>query len=78
LSSFAYSTPGSVAEKLDYFIAEYNDKDKKDEGGGLDEEHEDIEVLELGFDEAYGKIGTGEIQDAKTIVLLQHAKIHVM
>ncbi|MDB5193410.1 MAG: GDP-mannose pyrophosphatase [Segetibacter sp.] len=74
----AYSTPGAIAEKLHYFIAEYTERDKKDEGGGLDEEQEDIEILEMSFDEAYGKIKTGEIQDAKTIMLLQHAKIHIL
>ena len=45
-------------------------------GGGIDHEQEDIEVLELPFDKAYSMIGIGEIKDAKTIMLLQYAKIH--
>ena len=49
---------------------------KVNEGGGLDSEHEDIEVLEISFSEAYNMILTGEIQDLKTITLLQHAKIN--
>lgn len=73
----AYSTPGSVAEMLHYYVAEYTDKQKTSEGGGLEEESEDIEVIELAFDEAYSKIETGEIKDAKTIILLQYAKINL-
>ena len=45
-------------------------------GGGKPSEGEDIEVLELPFERALAMIGTGEIQDAKTILLLQHAKLH--
>lgn len=49
---------------------------KVSEGGGLEEEQENIEVLELDFDLAYNMIGTGEIKDGKTIMLLQYAKIN--
>jgi nudix-type nucleoside diphosphatase (YffH/AdpP family) len=69
-----YSTPGAVTEKLHYFIAEYSEDQKISEGGGLDEEGEEIEVLEMPFKEAYLKIETGEIRDAKTVILLQYAK----
>jgi len=48
---------------------------KVSEGGGLEEEQENIEVLELKFDEAYKMIQSGEIKDSKTIILLQYAKI---
>ena len=71
-----YSTPGAVTEKIHYFLAEYSDEMKISEGGGLEEETEEIEVLELDFEKALEMISTGEICDAKTIILLQHAKIH--
>jgi len=71
-----YSTPGAVTEKIHYFIAEYNDEMKMNEGGGLEEETEEIEVLELDFENALTMISTGEICDAKTIILLQYAQIH--
>lgn len=72
----SYMSPGSVTEILYFFIAEYNQNMKVSNGGGLDEEQENIEVLELNFEEAFQMIKTGEIKDAKTIMLLQYAKIH--
>ena len=63
-------------EKIHYFIAEYNDEMKMNEGGGLEDETEEIEVLELDFENALTMISTGEICDAKTIILLQYAQIH--
>jgi nudix-type nucleoside diphosphatase (YffH/AdpP family) len=72
-----YSTPGSVAEMLFYFVAEYTPKQRVGEGGGLDEESEDIEVIELRFEDAYLKLQTGEIKDAKTAILLQYAKLNL-
>lgn len=66
---------GSVTEILYLFTGEYDDSMKVSEGGGLDIENENIEVLEMTFNEAYAMIATGEIKDAKTILLLQHAKI---
>lgn len=72
-----YSTPGAVTEKIHYFIAEYDAEMKISEGGGLEAETEEIEVLELPFETTFNMIYTGEIKDAKTIVLLQHAKIHI-
>jgi len=71
-----YMSPGAVTEILHFFIAEYNEKMKVSEGGGLDAEQEQIEVLEFDFNEAYNMIATGEIKDAKTIMLLQYAKIN--
>lgn len=70
-----YMSPGSVTEILYLFIGEYDQSMKVSEGGGLDAEQENIEVLEYTFDEAYAMIESGEITDAKTILLLQHAKI---
>lgn len=72
-----YSTPGSVAEKINYYIAYYSNEQKVGSGGGLDEEKEDIEVIELPFQEAFDKIQRGEIKDAKTVILLQYAKLYL-
>lgn len=71
-----YSTPGAVTEKIHYFIAEYSDAMKISEGGGLEEETEEIEVVEFSFEKALKMISTGEICDAKTIILLQYAQIN--
>lgn len=70
-----YMSPGAVTEILYLFVGEYNESMKVSEGGGLASEQENIEVLEYTFDEAYAMIESGEITDAKTILLLQHAKI---
>lgn len=70
-----YMSPGSVTEILYLFVGEYDESMKVSSGGGLDAEQENIEVLEYTFDEAYTMIESGEITDAKTILLLQHAKI---
>lgn len=71
----AYMSPGSVTEKLSLFLAEYDAGSKVSSGGGLEDEGEDIEVLELGIDQALRMIETGEIADAKTIMLLQHVRL---
>lgn len=71
----AYMSPGSVTEILYFFIAEYSKEMKIANGGGLDEEGENIEVLELAFEETLKMIDSGEIKDAKTIMLLQHLRI---
>lgn len=72
----AYMSPGSVTEIIHFFVGEYTKEMKIHEGGGLDEEQENIEILEYSFDEALQMIVSGEIKDAKTIILLQHAKIN--
>jgi len=71
----AFMSPGSVTERLHFFVGEYSDQDKVSEGGGLEAEGEEIEVLELPLDEALAMIDTGEIKDGKTIMLLQYAKL---
>lgn len=71
----AYMSPGSVTEILYFFIAEYSKDMKVSDGGGLEEEAENIEVLECPFAKALEMIKTGEIKDAKTIMLLQHLKL---
>ena len=72
----AYMSPGSVTEILYFFVAEYSKDMKVSEGGGHHEEQENIEVLELGFNDALNRIATGEIKDGKTIMLLQYAQIN--
>jgi nudix-type nucleoside diphosphatase (YffH/AdpP family) len=72
----SYMSPGSVSEILYFFIAEYTPSMKVNEGGGIEHEQEDIEVLEIPFGEAFEMIGRGEIRDAKTIMLLQYMKIN--
>ena len=71
-----YMSPGSVTEIVHFFIGQYSASMKTSEGGGLDHEQENIEVLELPFNQAYAMIESGEIKDAKTIMLLQYAKLH--
>ena len=70
----AFMCPGAVTEVLHFFIGEYSTDQKINGGGGLEAEGEDIEVLEMTFEEAFGMIERGEMKDAKTIMLLQYAK----
>jgi nudix-type nucleoside diphosphatase (YffH/AdpP family) len=72
----AFMSPGSVTERLYFYVAEYAAESKVSSSGGLEDEGEDIEVLELDFDLAMKMIETGDIMDGKTIMLLQYAKIH--
>jgi len=72
----AYMSPGSVTEILYFFIAEYSKDMKVNEGGGIEHEQEDIEVLEMPFEKALHMMDTGEIKDAKTIMLLQYAQLN--
>jgi nudix-type nucleoside diphosphatase (YffH/AdpP family) len=73
----AYMSPGSVTEKLHFFVAEYAPDSKVRRGGGVEAEGEDIEVLELGLESALRMIEDGEIVDGKTIMLLHYAKLHL-
>ena len=73
----AFMSPGSVTEKLHFFIGRYQPSDRISDGGGEADEGEDIEVLELPFDQALAMIASGEIQDAKTIILLQYAALRL-
>lgn len=69
-----YMSPGSVTEILYFFVAEYSKNQQLSDGGGEDET-DDIEVLELDFSEALNMIKTGEVKDAKTVILLQYAEV---
>jgi len=71
----AYMSPGSVTEKLHFYLAEYTDGMKVAHGGGLASEQEHIEVLEMSFERACAMIASGEIRDGKTIMLLQHLQL---
>ena len=72
----AFMSPGSVTEKLYFFIAEYSEKDRRTPGGGLEDEGEDIEVLEWPVERALAAVRSGEIEDAKTIMLLQYLALN--
>lgn len=72
----AYMSPGSVTEILYFFVAEYDPSMKLNEGGGIEHEQEDIEVMEIPFSQALQMVSTGEICDAKTIMLLQYAQLN--
>ena len=65
-----------MTEKLFFFVAEYNEESKVDDGGGLASDQEDIEILELPLSQALAMIETGEIVDSKTIMLLYYAALH--
>ncbi|MGF7216086.1 nudix-type nucleoside diphosphatase (YffH/AdpP family) [Spirosoma lacussanchae] len=69
----AYMSPGSVTEKLFFYLAEYTADTEREAGGGIDEE--EIDILELPLSQAMAMIGTGEIKDGKTIMLLQHLRL---
>ncbi|QAY76978.1 NUDIX domain-containing protein [Sphingosinicella sp. BN140058] len=71
----AYMSPGSVTEKLYFFVAEYAPKDRVSAGGGSAAEGEDIDVLEVDIDEALAMVDDGRICDGKTIMLVQHAAL---
>nr|WP_241024832.1 NUDIX domain-containing protein [Paraburkholderia sp. Ac-20340] len=71
----AFMSPGSVTEKLYFYMGEYDDSTRVGRGGGIAEEGEDLEVIEMPLTEALAAIGRGEIVDGKTIMLLQHAAL---
>jgi len=71
-----YTSPGALTEKMYLFIASYDHTNKVNVGGGLLEENEELEVLELPFEQAVEMVDSGKIRDAKTILLLQYAQIN--
>ena len=73
----AFMSPGSVTERLHFFVAEYDSGDRIGAGGGLEAEGEDIEVFECDFDLALAMVADGRIADGKTIMLLQYAALHL-
>lgn len=73
----AYATPGAKTEKIYFFMGEYSDEHEINQYGGATSEQEDIEIIELAFDNAISMIKDGKIEDAKTIILLQYAQLHI-
>jgi nudix-type nucleoside diphosphatase (YffH/AdpP family) len=73
----AFMSPGALTERMHFFVAEYEPRMRVSSGGGLASEGEDIEVLELGIDDALAMIADGRIVDGKTIILLQYAKLNI-
>jgi len=73
----AFMSPGSVTEKLYFFVAEYDSAAKQEDGGGVHNDGEDIETVEMRLDDALDRVASGEIRDGKTIMLLQYAKLHL-
>ena len=71
----AYATPGAHTEKIAFFTAEHDNSDKVSDGGGLASEHEDIEVLEYSFQEILNLYHNNQLEDSKTIIMVQHAII---
>lgn len=74
----AFMSPGSVTEKLYFFVAQYDSAERRQHGGGIVEDGEDIETIELTLEDALSRIASGEIRDGKTIMLLQYAKLHLL
>ena len=72
---FVYSTPGITSERVHLYIGYCNSGDKKFEGGGLDTEHEDIQIIEISKEKAYQKAAKGEFKDGKTILAIQHFQL---
>ena len=70
-----FMSPGAVTERMHLFVAHYSAAGRTAKGGGLEDEGEDIEVLELPLAQAFAMVENGEIADAKTIMLLQWAKM---
>jgi nudix-type nucleoside diphosphatase (YffH/AdpP family) len=73
----AWSAPGMTTERLHLFLAPYAAADRIGEGGGLAEEHEEIEVLELGLDEVMRMLNQGAIADMKTLALIQALQLRM-
>lgn len=71
-----FPSPGSFTERLELYVAEYSPEQKAEAGGGLEEEGEDIEVMEIPLDQALAMIKDGRIRDTKTIILLQYAALN--
>jgi nudix-type nucleoside diphosphatase (YffH/AdpP family) len=72
-----FASPGSMTERVHYFVAAYEPSMRQNKGGGNKDEGEDIEVVELGFEDALARAASGEIADVKTVVLLQYLQLHL-
>jgi nudix-type nucleoside diphosphatase (YffH/AdpP family) len=72
-----FASPASLTERVHYFVAPYDPGMREGDGGGKRDEGEDIEVVELSFEDALARVASGEIADAKTVVLLQYLQLHL-
>ena len=72
---FVYSTPGITSERVHLYIGYCKSSDKKYDGGGLDTEHEDIQIIEIAKEDAYKKAAQGDFKDGKTILAIQHFQL---
>lgn len=70
-----YASPGATTERIHLFVADYASEEHAGEGGGLPEEGEEIETLEVPLERAWAMVRSGEIADAKTVLLLQHLRL---
>ena len=73
-----FASPGTLTERVHYFVGEYRVEDRCSDGGGKEDEGEDIEVVEIGFDDALARLRNGEIEDVKTVVLLQYLQLQLL
>lgn len=73
----AFMSPGSVTERLHFFVGAYEPGDRASQGGGNEDEGEDIAVIETTIDDALAMVASGAIRDAKTIMLLQYAALNI-
>ena len=71
----AYTSAGVLTEKVYFFVAPYTNEQKVGKGGGLEEEGEEIDVIEMSLDKAVQMMESGEINDVKTILLIQYAQL---
>ena len=72
-----FACPGALTQKVHFFVGEYQDKDKTSLGGGIVDEGEEIEILEMSFSKALELLKNNQIQDMKTIMLLQYAQLKI-
>jgi nudix-type nucleoside diphosphatase (YffH/AdpP family) len=73
-----YMSPGSVTERLHFFVAQYAAHESQARLGGLRDEGEEIEILDMPLSQALTMVADGRIRDAKTVILLQHAALYLM
>ncbi len=67
-----YVSPGGTSERIHLFLGHVDRRQHSGTGGGVAAEGEDTQVVVLPLAEAMDKVARGEIQDAKTILALQH------
>lgn len=73
-----YMSPGSVTERLHFFTTLYKAEEAQARFGGLREEGEEVEIMDIPLTQALDMIRDGRIRDAKTVILLQYAALHLV